>query len=251
MERESGPEPRPVVATAATASAVTAAAPFSRSRWLLLGFFLLWPWFCVSMGLLFWHQYLLTIAIYSLVACLAPALLLKGESPKLLPLKFPLVPLIGAIIAMNIGILSLFKLSLGFGMISSAFYQKAQALHLQSDALLWIACLWIVLGNPVVEERFWRGSVYRDFRTRLPCWQANLLSAFFFGAWHWVILQHFYTPPWALGLTLAVMVGGILFAWLYEKTGTLAAPILLHGFGADLPLVMAVQQTLLYCQPHH
>ena len=58
----------------------------------------------------------------------------------------------------------------------------------------------------------------------LGIWPAAILSALLFGIYHANMIQFLYAFPL-----------GILFAWYYEKSGTLLVPVLVHislNFGA-------------------
>jgi membrane protease YdiL (CAAX protease family) len=88
--------------------------------------------------------------------------------------------------------------------------------------------LFLVLGllvAPVCEEFLFRGLVFGALRRSIPFWAAALLSAAAFAGGH----------GWGLGwglagpvLWLQIFAGGIAAAWAYERSGTLAAPIVFH-----------------------
>lgn len=81
-----------------------------------------------------------------------------------------------------------------------------------------------VIAGPLAEEWIFRGMTYRRIRAVLGIWPAILLSALLFGVFHANMIQFLYAFPL-----------GILFAWYYEKSGTLLVPILAHmllNFGA-------------------
>ncbi|HTE19404.1 MAG TPA: type II CAAX endopeptidase family protein [Armatimonadota bacterium] len=73
------------------------------------------------------------------------------------------------------------------------------------------------LVGPVAEEVFFRGFAYRAFKERFGVRGGVVLSALLFALIH--------GNPIAL---VPIFVAGALLAWLYERTGSLAAPILLH-----------------------
>jgi len=89
-----------------------------------------------------------------------------------------------------------------------------------------------VLVGPVAEEVFFRGLIYRWLRHRVGVWPGLLTSSFLFALLHtdWVA----FVPILALGL---------LFGWVYERTGSLAAPAAVHIFhnGAMLYLASLVK----------
>jgi uncharacterized protein len=81
-----------------------------------------------------------------------------------------------------------------------------------------------VLVAPPTEEFFYRGVLFRSIRDRLGFWPGALLSAVIFG------LVHYVPAPWPNAVLLqSVMVfTGLGFAWIYERRGTIVAPIAAH-----------------------
>lgn len=77
---------------------------------------------------------------------------------------------------------------------------------------------------PVEEEIFFRRFIYVWLRNKMPFISALLVSAAFFGAAH-------------LSGIVTALPAGILLAWVYEKKGRLAVPIIMHGM---LNLVVAI-----------
>jgi membrane protease YdiL (CAAX protease family) len=83
---------------------------------------------------------------------------------------------------------------------------------------LLLAILVIGIIAPIGEEVFFRGFAYRCFRTRWGPMVGGAVSAALFS------LIHFH--PVAL---LPIFLVGCVLAYLYERTGTLVAPITLHA----------------------
>ncbi len=75
----------------------------------------------------------------------------------------------------------------------------------------------IVVVGPVTEELFFRGALYRSLKPRAGIRGALILSAALFAALHMDLVA--FVPIFTLGL---------LFGWVYEQTGSLAAPITIH-----------------------
>jgi hypothetical protein len=59
---------------------------------------------------------------------------------------------------------------------------------------------------------------------------ALLLSGLAFGAHHVLVLAMYFgwDSPWTWGFSAAVAIGGVYWAWLYERTGSLVGPWLSH-----------------------
>lgn len=202
---------------------------------------MLMPWFWVGLGLHVLQDYRLTIAMYELLGCGLPILLFTGKrTPPIMPFKIRRRWILFTSLLVNAVILGTFWATQGFDMDWDVFHQRMESTHLSANFQFWAFALYIVILNPVMEEMFWRGVVYKEWQHYVSIRKANLISSFFFGAWHWVVLQTYCGPVWAILLTIAVMIGGSLFASMYEKTGTLASSIAMHGLGADLPMVFVV-----------
>jgi len=80
-----------------------------------------------------------------------------------------------------------------------------------------IVALLVIVEAPLVEEPLFRGIMFRGFARSMPIWCAMLLSGFVFALVHMNAAT--FIPLWFLG---------VMFAWLYMKTGTILAPMLVH-----------------------
>jgi uncharacterized protein len=89
----------------------------------------------------------------------------------------------------------------------------------------------IVAVAPVSEEVFFRGFMYGGLRRKLPMWAAALISGAVFGLLH-------YTDPDSIGVVPQLAVLGVLLAWLYERTGSLWPPIVLHVINNGIALAI-------------
>ena len=90
--------------------------------------------------------------------------------------------------------------------------------EVRSPALLaFMAALALVVA-PISEELVFRAGLFRYLRTRLPRWAAYLLSAGLFALLHtnWPSF-----PP--------LFVLGLIFALAYERTGSIAVPMIAHA----------------------
>jgi membrane protease YdiL (CAAX protease family) len=79
----------------------------------------------------------------------------------------------------------------------------------------------LVLVGPLAEEMFFRGGLYSVLRRVLTVPQAVLASSLLFAAAHAGRVQ----------FPIVQFIGGLAFAFLFEKTGTLFAPVLVHAAG--------------------
>ena len=142
---------------------------------------------------------------------------------------------------------------------SEAFAQlEAQGLSYSLLVLINIvsAVTYAPLVNAVVsmgEEVGWRGFLYPQLKARYGRRKGWILGGIIWGAWHWPII-------WLIGyeygfgyigfpvvgmlvfciFTVAI---GILCDWLYERSGTIWLPSLIHGTfnaAANIPLMVCV-----------
>lgn len=81
-----------------------------------------------------------------------------------------------------------------------------------------------------LEEYYFRWFLFGQLRRLLPLWPAILISAVGFMMHHVVILGTYF--EWALLPTaffsLCVAVGGAFWAWLYDRSGSIAGPCISH-----------------------
>jgi len=81
-----------------------------------------------------------------------------------------------------------------------------------------------------LEEYYWRWFVFGQLRHRLQPASAIAVSSLAFMAHHVILLATYFgwSSPWTYAFSLAVAVGGAVWAWLYERSGSLAGPWLSH-----------------------
>jgi uncharacterized protein len=94
--------------------------------------------------------------------------------------------------------------------------------------------LTVGLLAPIAEELIFRGVLYSWLRTRLNMFLAIGLNAGLFGVIH---------MGYPLPLMVLVALMGAVFAWSFEKTGSLWVPIVLH-MGQNSAVVIAIYATL-------
>lgn len=81
--------------------------------------------------------------------------------------------------------------------------------------------LMVIVAFPVLEEFWFRGVMYTPMRKEFGKWPAIIFLAVIFAAMHYPGIK----------VPLNQLFGGLVFAWVYEKRRTLAAPVLLHMAG--------------------
>jgi membrane protease YdiL (CAAX protease family) len=86
------------------------------------------------------------------------------------------------------------------------------------------------LVHSLMEEYYWRWFAFGQLRRLVRVWPAILVSALAFMGHHVVVLgEFFHEMPWIAWLfSSAVAVGGVFWAWLYDRTDSLLGPWLSH-----------------------
>jgi hypothetical protein len=128
------------------------------------------------------------------------------------------------LVAQISGVLAIFASSLAAGAIQAVLRRtpyNPQLDFLAPGGFSWPALLGMLatggLIAPLAEEVFFRGLLHRWLRQRMGFWPAAFLSALLFGVVHVEI-----------SVAGAAFLLGLLLAWLYERSGSLWAPIIVH-----------------------
>lgn len=98
----------------------------------------------------------------------------------------------------------------------SELYQETAEVFYANDFIVQIVCLGVI--SPIVEELIFRGLIYNRIKLGLKgSVPAMIISSFMFGFYHGNIVQ-----------TIYGCLSGLLLAYVYEKFGSIKAPILAH-----------------------
>jgi membrane protease YdiL (CAAX protease family) len=111
-------------------------------------------------------------------------------------------------------------------------FGKLQEFHLASPAGYLAIGLFLSVLHSFLEEYYWRWFVFGWLRRLVPvAWAIGLSSVGFMA--HHVVILYVYFPGrfWLLAapLSLGVAVGGAVWAWLYNRSGSLLGPWLSHA----------------------
>ncbi len=83
-----------------------------------------------------------------------------------------------------------------------------------------LAAAWLSLVNALLEEYSFRWFITTRWATLAPR-QAIWLSAASFAAHHLIVLLNYLAWPVALMATAGIFIGGLLWTWLYRRTGSI------------------------------
>ncbi|WP_422658516.1 CPBP family intramembrane glutamic endopeptidase [Paenibacillus sp. EC2-1] len=93
---------------------------------------------------------------------------------------------------------------------------------------VFIAFVSAAIISPLYEEIFYRGFLYRWLRTRLSMRWAILLSSLIFTLAH---IPTYNAMP-------ANFLGGVVFAWAYERTNSIWPAVIVHGLMNGIAVVL-------------
>jgi uncharacterized protein len=110
---------------------------------------------------------------------------------------------------------------------------KLKELHCDSAARFLTLAVFYSVGHSLLEEYYWRWFVFGWLKRHLRPWPALVLASLAFMAHHVIVLavyfpgvQKFFSA--ALPLGMGVAIGGGVWCWLYQKTGSLYAAWISH-----------------------
>ena len=83
----------------------------------------------------------------------------------------------------------------------------------------------LVIAAPLIEELFFRGYLLDKIRTQHSDIFAIMITGLFFGLIHWTPYWDF----WDFSPILFTGIGGVLYAWLRIKTGSIWPSIICHS----------------------
>ena len=109
---------------------------------------------------------------------------------------------------------------------------KLEEFGVDTPAAFAALAAFMVVAHSLLEEYYWRWFVFGRLRTLIPFGPAVLLSSLAFMAHHVVILDVFLPGRlWtaAVPFSLAVAVGGAVWAWLYARADSVWSPWLSHA----------------------
>lgn len=109
---------------------------------------------------------------------------------------------------------------------------RISAMGAASPARYLLMTLFISVAHSFLEEYYWRWFVFGRLRVRWGAPAAGAASSIAFAGHHVIVLHAFIGPGryWWMTLVLsaAVAAGGALWAWLYERSGSLVSPWISH-----------------------
>jgi len=108
--------------------------------------------------------------------------------------------------------------------------QKLIGFGINSPGLMIAAGVFYAIIHSMLEEYYWRWFTFGQLRRLVPTRAAIVVSSLGFLGHHVIVLEHRYLPwPWWALASLSVAVGGGIWAWLYERSGSILGPWASHA----------------------
>ncbi|MEM1304162.1 MAG: type II CAAX endopeptidase family protein [Planctomycetota bacterium] len=117
-----------------------------------------------------------------------------------------------------------------FQAAAAPIVDKVDGLGIGSPAAFLAVGVFYAFGHSLLEEYYWRWFVFRRMRRWLSPPLAIGLSSGAFMLHHVFVVDRYFhdTPLVTALLSLSVMIGGVFWAWLYRRSGSLLGPWLSH-----------------------
>jgi membrane protease YdiL (CAAX protease family) len=113
----------------------------------------------------------------------------------------------------------------------ASLQHKLTEVQMATPARYVVLAAFVVCAHSLLEEYFWRWFVFGQLRRLVSLAPAVVLSSLAFMAHH-VIVLYVYLPgkflSLAVPLSLAIAVGGAVWALLYDRSGSIWSPWLSH-----------------------
>jgi membrane protease YdiL (CAAX protease family) len=108
--------------------------------------------------------------------------------------------------------------------------QKIAAFGIASAGAYFALTAFYSLFHSLLEEYYWRWFVFQQSSRLMAFWPAALLSAIGFTLHHIIVLNVFFKgAPWLVAaLSTAIAIGGVFWAWLFNRTGSVFDTWLSH-----------------------
>ena len=118
-----------------------------------------------------------------------------------------------------------------FGNTPAMVRRKLEEFGLDTPAAFFAFAGFLCVIHSFLEEYYWRWFVFGQLRRVVPLGSAILVSSFAFMAHHVIVLNVYFPGQFwtaTLPFSLCVAGGGVVWAWLYQRSGSLLGPWLGH-----------------------
>lgn len=153
----------------------------------------------------------------------------------------------------------LLVLSAGFSLFALVIYEKIGTKLLSDDHVLsllkklgyskeifWPLSIYLIVGNSLLEELFWRGVVLNE----LESWEDKfkslgiVWSSFTYALYHYIIFSMVLFPFWAELGTFILALFGVLLVLVYRRSGSIITTSIAHGLLTDTAVIVLILDLL-------
>ncbi|WP_440895043.1 CPBP family intramembrane glutamic endopeptidase [Amphibacillus sp. Q70] len=103
-----------------------------------------------------------------------------------------------------------------------------KTMAIDKDNFIGIA-LYIPVVNAFIEEFFFRGVIFLTLKRLMSPIISYLLSAGIFAVYHVAIMTNWFTLPLFILVVFSLVIAGLLFNWITDKTGSIYASYFVHA----------------------
>ena len=109
--------------------------------------------------------------------------------------------------------------------------EKINSMELNSVVMYAAVGLFYTVFHSFLEEYYWRWFVYDLSKRFYSQWVSNVISSVGFAAHHVILLGFFFgwESPWTYVISAGIAVGGVVWAWMYQRDQTLWAAWISHA----------------------
>ena len=109
--------------------------------------------------------------------------------------------------------------------------EKLAAFQIDTPAKMIAMGVFYTLLHSLLEEYYWRWFAFGQLRRLVSLPAAIAVSSIAFMGHHAIVLRdylHYLPWPWAVFASASVAIGGAMWAWLYDRSGSIYAPWISH-----------------------
>ena len=108
--------------------------------------------------------------------------------------------------------------------------EKVAGMNLNTPLKFLAMGVFYALVHSLLEEYYWRWFVFERLDSLTSTWKANLISSAGFAAHHVILLATYFgwSSPLTWLFSFCVGIGGVVWAWLYHRSGKLSIPWISH-----------------------
>ncbi|HSI66365.1 MAG TPA: type II CAAX endopeptidase family protein [Planococcus sp. (in: firmicutes)] len=94
----------------------------------------------------------------------------------------------------------------------------------------------LLILNPIAEEIYWRGYMFEKLKEHGSAFYTVWMTSIFYAFYHLLTVFPIFQGIFGIVAVLPVLIGGLIWGFMREKTGSVTATIISHGL-ADLGIV--------------